>query len=102
MPQMEWLNPATSTYQARRWASRRRQRPAGGFGSGGGSTPTPDPGSQTENIRVDPAVANVAFVTTSVSQPYPESAVVVYPSSLVRPDPVNPAVAWLTVTETGP
>ena len=101
MPQMGWVNPATSTYQARRWAQRRKQIITT-ITPRGSTTPTPDPGSQTENVRVDPAVANVAFVTTSVPQPYGGSPLILYSSSLVRPDPVIPGVAWLTVTETGP
>lgn len=101
MPQMEWMNPATSTYQARRWASRRRAVLVA-VNTRGSTSPTPDPGSQTEAVRVDPAVANVAFVTTSVPQPYGGSPLILYSSSLVRPDPVIPGVAWLTVTETGP
>ena len=100
MPQMRWMNPATSTYQARRWASRRERLI--GVINRGSSNPTPDPGSQTENVRVDPGVANVAFVTTSVPQPYGGSPLILYASSLVRPDPVINGVAWLTVTETGP
>lgn len=102
MPQRNWINPAAGDYQARRWAKRRQEVVLFVSPRGSGTTPTPDPGSQTENIRVDPAVPNVAFVTTSVPQPYGGSPLVLYPSSLVRPDPVTPGVAWLTVTETGP
>lgn len=98
MPQTGWINPATHTYQARRWAARRAQVVTQ---SRGATNPTPDPGTQTDNVRVDPGVANVAFVITSVPQPYGGSPLILYPSSLVRPDPVNPGVAWLTVTETG-
>jgi len=101
MPQTGWINPASSTYQARRWANRRRQIVTA-ESTRTASNPTPDPGTQTENIRVDPAVPNVAFVTTSVPQRYGGSPLVLYSSSLVRPDPVIPGVAWLTVTETGP
>lgn len=101
MPQMEWINPASSTYQARRWANRRRQQ-VDPIASRVSTNPTPDPGSQTENVRVDPSIPNVVFVTTSVQQPVDWPALILYPSSIVRPDPANPAIAWLTVTETGP
>jgi hypothetical protein len=102
MPQMGWINPASDTYQARKWAKRRHDGGGNQPGPGGGGSPTPDPGSQTDSVRVDPAVPNVAFVATSVPQPYGGSPLLLYPSSLVRPDPVNPGVAWLTVTQTGP
>lgn len=102
MPRSQWLNPATRDYQARRWARRqeadletteRVQR--------GPSAPTPDPGSQTDSIRVDPSIPGVAFVVTSVAQSNPTKVLTLYSSTLVRTDPVNPAVAWLTVTEVG-
>lgn len=101
MPQIGWINPASDTYQARRWAQRRLLPQSPGVNGTGTGNPTPDPGTSTENVRVNPDVANVAFVTTTVPQPYGGSPVVLYSSSLVRPDPVIPNVAWLTVTETG-
>lgn len=105
MPRADWINPASTTYQARRWQRRqaddtaRLERAARGP-SGTGATP--DPTTQTDNVRVDPGVANVAYVTTSVYQPYLGNPLILFPSTLVRPDPVNPGVAYLTVTETGP
>lgn len=102
MPRTGWMNPATSTYQARRWARRvRDQATAIDTKTRAATQPTPDPGSQTENIRVDPSVPGVAFVTTTVPQPYGGSPLVLYPSTIVRRDQVNANVAWLTVTETG-
>jgi hypothetical protein len=101
MPQSGWLNPASHTYQARRWA-RRRQQVSEVIGTKSTTPPTPDPGSQTESVRTSAAVANVAYVITTVTQPYGSSPLVLYPSSLVRPDPVNTGVAWLTVTDAGP
>jgi hypothetical protein len=98
-----WLNPARKDYQMRRWA--RRQAEIGAQVEATARGPinaTPDPGSQTENVRVDPAVASVAYVTTTVPQPYGGDPLVLYASTLVRPDLVNPGVAYLTVTETGP
>jgi hypothetical protein len=43
----------------------------------------------------------VAYVVTSIPQPYGESVLLLYPSSLVRTDQVNAGVAWLTVTDNG-
>lgn len=105
MPRSNWINPASRTYQVRRWAQQRAldrlamERAA--RGPGGGAI-TPDPGTQTENVRVDPGVADVAYVTTSVGQPYGGDPLVLFPSSLVRPDLITPGVVYLTVTETGP
>ena len=103
MPIRGWINPATNTYQARRWADRQRRNDDLVQAIVRGPTQTtPDPGTQTDSIRYDPLTPDVVFVSTSIFQPYGGSPLVLYPSSLVRPDPVNPGVAWLTVTVTGP
>jgi hypothetical protein len=103
MGRSQWLNPARGDYQVRRWARRQESLVQQVETTARGPvTVTPDPGSQTEMIRVDPSVANVAYVTTSVPQPYGGDPLVLYPSSLVRPDLVNPGVVYLTVTDTGP
>lgn len=102
MPRSTWLNPAAPDYQARRWARDRRESlERVQVVARGPSTPT-DPGTQTDSVRVDPTVSGVAYVTTSVAQTYGGEPLVLQPSTLVRPDPVNPGVAYLTVTNTGP
>lgn len=102
MPRVDWLNPAARDYQARRWARDRRAL-AGRAETvirGAGSS-NPDPGSITDRIRLDVTEPDGVFVTTTVPQPYGEFILLLYPSTLVRPDPVNSNLAYLTVTETG-
>ncbi len=105
MPRQDWLNPAAGTYQARRLQRResdvRRMIERVARGPAGGSI-TPDPGTDTDNIRVDPGVPDVAYVDTTVFQPYGGDPLVLFSSTLVRPDLVNPGVVYLTVTEVGP
>lgn len=99
-----WLNPAFRNYQARRWARERGRLLVDleRLARGGGNTPLgPGGGAETTSVRTSPLEPDVAYVVTSIPQPYGESVLLLYPSSLVRTDQVNAGVAWLTVTDNG-
>lgn len=98
-----WVNPASPNYQARRWAQRAQaEREARELAGRSTAPSTPDPTAQTDSVRVDPDVEGVAFVVTDIAQPSPSVFLRLYQSSLVRADPVESGVAWLTITQYGP
>lgn len=103
MARSAWLNPAARDYQLRKLlAAQKRIGEQSESTTRGPTTTTPDPGTSTDNVRTNPLVPGVAYVTTSVAQTRGAHVLVLNPSTLVRTDLVNPGVAWLTVTEVGP